>query len=101
VGLVGFLPGFASLATLGGPGLTVPRRAAPRPRVPAGSLAVAAGFSALYPFASPGGWNLIGRALDAVPFDPAREPAMLFAPGDRVRFVPRDPPPPGASPPER
>lgn len=87
VELVGFLPGFAYLATPGGARLAVPRRASPRPRVPAGSLALAAGFTGIYPFASPGGWSLIGRALDATPFDPDRAPAMLFAPGDRVRFV--------------
>ena len=87
VELVGFLPGFAYLAIPGGSRLAVPRRASPRPRVPAGSIAVAAGFTGIYPLASPGGWSLIGRAIDAVPFDPARDPAALFAPGDRVRFV--------------
>jgi allophanate hydrolase subunit 1 len=49
---------------------------------------VAAGFTGIYPFASPGGWDLIGRAVEAGVFDPARDPAALFAPGDRVRFVP-------------
>src|SRR5262249_4280652 len=46
-------------------------------------------FTAVYPFASPGGWNLLGRAVDAVLFDPARDPPVLFAPGDRVRFAPK------------
>ncbi|MFT3767125.1 MAG: carboxyltransferase domain-containing protein [Minicystis sp.] len=87
VELVGFLPGFAYLSARGGSPLVVPRRSAPRPKVPAGSIAVAAAFTGIYPSASPGGWNLIGRVIDAVPFDVAREPAMLFAPGDRVRFV--------------
>jgi KipI family sensor histidine kinase inhibitor len=88
VELVGFLPGFAYLTAPDGARLSVPRRASPRPRVPAGSIAVAAGFTGIYPFASPGGWNLIGRAVEAALFDPGRDPAMLFAPGDRVRFVP-------------
>ncbi|APR85233.1 Allophanate hydrolase 2 subunit 1 [Minicystis rosea] len=87
VELVGFLPGFAYLSAPSGAPLVVPRRSTPRPKVPAGSIAVAASFTGVYPSASPGGWNLIGRAVDAVPFDVTREPAMLFAPGDRVRFT--------------
>jgi biotin-dependent carboxylase-like uncharacterized protein len=88
VELVGFLPGFAYLIAPPGWPLAVPRRPSPRPRVPAGSVGVAASFTAIYPSASPGGWNLIARVVDAVPFDPARDPPVLFAPGDRVRFVP-------------
>jgi biotin-dependent carboxylase-like uncharacterized protein len=91
VELLGFLPGFAYLAAPAGWSLAVPRRPAPRPRVPAGSIAVAAGFTGIYPFASPGGWNLLGRAVDAVPFDTGRDPPVLFAPGDRVRFVAASP----------
>lgn len=88
--LVGFLPGFAYLSPLGPWGLTIPRRASPRPKVPAGSIGVAGGFTGIYPFASPGGWNLIARAIDAVPFDPALDPPALIRPGDRVRFAPVD-----------
>jgi KipI family sensor histidine kinase inhibitor len=88
VELVGFLPGFAYLASLD-PRLVVARRAAPRPRVAAGSLAIAGPYTGVYPLASPGGWRLIGRALEAALFDPARVPPALFTPGDRVRFVPR------------
>ncbi len=88
VELVGFLPGFAYLGAPPGWALAVPRRPAPRPRVPAGSIGVAAAFTAIYPFASPGGWNLIARAAAAVPFDPSRDPPALFAPGDHVRFAP-------------
>src|SRR5262249_9416396 len=58
VELLGFLPGFAYLAAPAGWPLAVPRRPAPRPRVPARSIAVAAGFTGIYPFTSPGGWNL-------------------------------------------
>lgn len=82
VGFVGFAPGFAYL--LGGdPALQPPRRHSPRPRVPAGSLALAGEYTAIYPAASPGGWHLIGSS-DAALFDLARpEPAALTT-GTRV-----------------
>jgi KipI family sensor histidine kinase inhibitor len=87
VGFVGFAPGFAYL--LGGDErLAVPRLDSPRRRVPAGSVALAGPYSAIYPRASPGGWRLIGRT-DLVLFDPARERPALLEPGDRVRFVAR------------
>lgn len=82
----GFAPGFAYLAE-GDPRLTVPRLATPRTAVPAGSVAVASGFSAVYPGASPGGWRLLGRAAAEI-WDPAREEPALIAPGDTVRFSP-------------
>jgi KipI family sensor histidine kinase inhibitor len=85
VELVGFLPGFGYLASLD-PRLVVPRRASPRPRVAAGSLAIAGPYTGVYPLASPGGWHVIGRVIDATLFDPERNPPSLFAPGDRVRF---------------
>lgn len=81
----GFAPGFAYL-TGGDPRLRVRRRSTPRTSVPAGAVALAGGFSAIYPQSSPGGWQLIGLT-DTVMFDPAREPAALLRPGDRVRFV--------------
>lgn len=83
--LVGFLPGFAYLGGLDAR-LAVPRRAEPRARVDAGSVAIGGALTAVYPFASPGGWNVIGRT-DAVMFDARRSPAAAVAPGDRVRFV--------------
>jgi allophanate hydrolase subunit 1 len=49
-------------------------------------VAIADGYSAVYPRASPGGWHLLG-STDAVIFDAAREPVALIAPGSRVRFV--------------
>jgi KipI family sensor histidine kinase inhibitor len=88
VELVGFLPGFAYMASLD-PRLVVARRATPRPRVDAGSLAIAGPYTGVYPLSSPGGWSLIGRALNATLFDPSRLSPSLFAPGDRVRFVAR------------
>ena len=84
--LLGFVPGFGYLGDLD-PSLVLPRRAAPRTRVPAGSVAIAGAQTAVYPLATPGGWHLIGTTTTAM-FDPAREPAALFKAGDRVRFEP-------------
>ena len=84
--MLGFTPGFAYLGLLPG-GLDVPRRDTPRIRVPAGSLAAAGRMTAVYPSASPGGWQLLGRAATRF-FDPWRDEPALVAPGDRVRFVP-------------
>lgn len=84
VAFTGFAPGFAYLAQ-GDQRLSVPRRQSPRTLVPAGSVGLAGAFSGIYPKASPGGWQLIGRtSLDM--FDIAREPASLLQPGQRVRF---------------
>lgn len=81
----GFVPGFAYLTGLP-PGLHLPRRATPRARVPAGSVAVAGDYCGVYPTASPGGWNLLGTTHAAL-WDPAAERPALLAPGTRVRFV--------------
>lgn len=86
VELVGFLPGFAYLGQLDEVLAKVPRRPAPRPRVPAMSVAIASGRTAVYPFASPGGWQLLGTAIDFIPFDPSRGATLAL--GDRVRFQP-------------
>ena len=90
VGFVGFSPGFAYLLGLP-PALERPRRASPRPWVPAGSVAIAGPFSGVYPQATPGGWHLLGRLgeREAPLFDPFHDPPARLAPGDRVRFVPR------------
>jgi len=82
---IGFQPGFAYL-TGGDTLLHVPRRDAPRTRVPGGTVAIAGPYSGVYPRESPGGWRLLGSTT-ALMFDPAREPPALLAPGDRVRFV--------------
>ncbi|RSS32142.1 allophanate hydrolase subunit 1, partial [Streptomyces sp. WAC07061] len=84
VAFCGFAPGFGYLTGLP-ERLWLPRRATPRTAVPAGSLALAGEYAGVYPRSSPGGWQLIG-STDAVLWDPAREPAALFAPGVRVRF---------------
>jgi KipI family sensor histidine kinase inhibitor len=89
VRFLGFAPGFAYLGPLD-PGLVLPRRAEPRSRVPAGSVAIAGDQTAIYPFETPGGWHLIGRT-PVVPFDADRDPPSLFAAGDEVRFEPVQP----------
>jgi KipI family sensor histidine kinase inhibitor len=81
----GFAPGFAYLSGLDVP---VPRRASPRTRVPAGSVALAGTWCGVYPGESPGGWQVIGRT-DAALWDPGRAEPALLAPGTRVRFVSR------------
>lgn len=84
--MLGFVPGFAYLGRVPAT-IAAPRRRVPRERVPAGSVGIAGFQTGVYPIASPGGWQLIGRT-SAVMFDPARSPASLLAPGDTVRFVP-------------
>jgi KipI family sensor histidine kinase inhibitor len=86
VAFIGFLAGFPYLLGLP-PALAVPRLSAPRPRVPAGSVAIAAGQCGIYPRQSPGGWRLLGRTKAPL-FDPAWSTPSLCLPGDAVRFVP-------------
>ena len=83
--LVGFVPGFAYMASLD-PRIAAPRRAAPRVKVPAGSVAIAAGQTGVYPAETPGGWHVIGRT-PVRPFDPGRDEPFLFHPGDQVTFT--------------
>ena len=85
VGFVGFSPGFAYLIG-GDPALQPPRRSSPRTRVPAGSLALAGEYTAIYPSDSPGGWHLLG-SCDAVLFDLAQQRPALLTTGARVRLV--------------
>ncbi len=86
---VGFLPGFPYLGPLD-PLLRLPRRRAPRTHVPPGAVAVAGEYTGVYPWASPGGWHLIGHT-DVSLFDLDADPPALLAPGMRVRFVDRRP----------
>jgi inhibitor of KinA len=84
VGFIGFAPGFPYLVGLP-PQLATPRRAVPRQMVPAGAVAIGGGQTGIYPSASPGGWNVIGRTPLRL-FETTRaEPALLRA-GDGVRF---------------
>jgi len=84
---VGFLPGFAYLGRLD-PRLRLPRRATPRAKVPPGSVAIAGEYSGIYPWASPGGWHIIGRT-DLDLFDLGATPPARLTPGTRVRFESR------------
>jgi KipI family sensor histidine kinase inhibitor len=86
VAFSGFAPGFAYLSGLPTE-WAVPRRPTPRPRVPAGSVALAGGYAGVYPTASPGGWQLVGRTAETL-FDVRRTPPALLAPGVRVRLRP-------------
>lgn len=82
----GFAPGFAYCVPESGQGLAVPRLSSPRTEVPAGAVALAGEFSAVYPRVSPGGWQLIGTT-DAPMWDSSATPPALVAPGDKVRYV--------------
>lgn len=82
---LGFMPGFAYCAGVD-PRVVARRLPSPRPRIPAGTVAVADGQTAVYPAASPGGWRILGTTGLAV-FDARRDPPALIRPGDRVRFV--------------
>jgi UPF0271 protein len=83
VEMMGFAPGFAYLSGLDAR-LVLPRRPTPRPRVPAGSIGIAGPYTGVYPFASAGGWHLIGTV--ARPMFGPEGPVLRL--GDRVRFVP-------------
>ncbi|WP_213955131.1 MULTISPECIES: 5-oxoprolinase subunit PxpB [unclassified Variovorax] len=83
--LLGFLPGFAFMGGLP-PELATPRRAEPRTSVPARSVGIGGEQTGIYPVASPGGWNLIGRTPLEL-FDPTAKEPTLLRHGDRVRFV--------------
>lgn len=83
--LLGFLPGFAFMGGLP-PELATPRRAEPRTAVPARSVGIGGEQTGIYPLASPGGWQLIGRTPLEL-FDPTAASPTLLRPGDRVRFV--------------
>jgi KipI family sensor histidine kinase inhibitor len=84
--LVGFVPGWAYLGPLADQ-LVIPRRAEPRTRVPAGSVAIAGPETGIYPLEGPGGWHLIGRTSVRL-FLPDSDPPSLFRAGDRVKFFP-------------
>ena len=86
VEVIGFSPGFGYLSGLH-QSIHTPRLDSPRTRIPAGSVGIAGEHTGVYPHATPGGWNLIGRTPLAL-FDPQRDPAALLAVGDTVRFQP-------------
>lgn len=91
--LLGFAPGFPYLGELN-PKLHTPRRATPRPRIVAGSVAIGGEHTGIYPVDSPGGWQIIGRTFirmfrfEELRDDSAAEEVFFLRPGDRVKFVP-------------
>jgi KipI family sensor histidine kinase inhibitor len=82
---LGFVPGFAYMGELPKE-LVTPRLATPRRKVPVGSVGIAGNQTGVYPFATPGGWRLLGRTPLAM-FRADREGLSLVAIGDRVKFV--------------
>lgn len=84
--MLGFVPGFAYMGIVD-ERLRLPRRASPRLRVPACSVAIAAFQTGIYPADTPGGWWILGRSV-LKPFDAGRAEPFLFRAGDSVRFVP-------------
>jgi inhibitor of KinA len=84
--MIGFVPGYPYMGDLPTV-LSLPRRADPRIRVPAGSIAIATTMTAIYPLESPGGWHLIGATPIRL-FDLRWASPALFSPGDAVQFEP-------------
>ena len=87
VWFIGFQPGFPYLGGLPAE-LATPRRAEPRVHVPAGSVGIGGAQTGIYPLATPGGWQLLGRTSLTL-FDPSRKEPALLRVGDKIRFVPQ------------
>lgn len=85
--MLGFLPGFTYLGELDNR-IATPRKQTPRTKVESGSVGIAGSQTGIYSLASPGGWQIIGRA-DVELFRPDSSKTSLLEPGDRVRFVRR------------
>ena len=86
--MLGFTPGFPYLGGMDAR-IAVPRLSSPRVKIPAGSVGIAGEQTGVYPIASPGGWQIIGRTPLKL-FDPGREQPFLLSAGQTVRFVPID-----------
>lgn len=84
--MLGFLPGFSYLGGMD-ERLFTPRLTSPRTKIPAGSVGIGGEQTGVYPLDSPGGWQLIGRT-PLRPYDPDRDPAVLYRAGEYIRFVP-------------
>lgn len=84
--MLGFLPGFTYMGEVD-QRIAVPRKKTPRLKTPKGSVGIAGRQTGIYPFDSPGGWQIVGRT-DVDMFDPRSDPPCLLRPGDLVRFVP-------------
>jgi inhibitor of KinA len=84
--MMGFSPGFPYLGTLPDT-IATPRKNRPRPKVAAGSVAIAGNQTGIYPLESPGGWNIIGRTPLRL-FNKNQENPFLFSTGNKVKFIP-------------
>jgi inhibitor of KinA len=82
--MIGFLPGFPYMGSVD-ERIATPRRSSPRTSIPAGSVGIAGLQTGIYPFASPGGWNIIGRTPIRL-FDKQKKEPVLLQPGDMVTF---------------
>lgn len=83
--MLGFLPGFAYMGVVDAC-IATPRLSTPRTNVAAGSVGIAGDQTGIYPFDSPGGWNIIGRT-PLILFDSKKEDPCLFEPGKLVKFI--------------
>jgi inhibitor of KinA len=84
--MLGFLPGFAYMGEVD-ERIATPRRDTPRFKIPKGSVGIAGRQTGIYPFESPGGWQIIGRTTDQL-FTPDDETPCFFKPGERIKFYP-------------
>ncbi len=84
--MIGFMPGFPYLGGLS-PKLITPRKSTPLSRVPKGAVGLAGNQTGIYPFESPGGWQILGRTPIEL-FQPTNPSPSLLTPGDRIRFIP-------------
>lgn len=82
--MLGFMPGFPFLGGLD-ESIATPRKASPRKEIPAGSVGIANAQTGIYPLASPGGWNIIGKTPLKL-FDPKRDPEVYYEAGDYIKF---------------
>ncbi len=87
--MLGFLPGFPYLGGMD-PRIEAPRLSSPRTTIPEGAVGIGGKQTGIYPLASPGGWQLIGRTPVKV-YDPSRENPILYKAGDYIRFIPISP----------
>ena len=83
---IGFLPGFAYLASVDNK-IALPRLSSPRKVIPKGSVAIADTQTAVYPQDSPGGWNIIGRTTMEL-FDKKLDTLSPLSVGNKVKFNP-------------
>ncbi|CAI6079848.1 5-oxoprolinase subunit B [Cohnella sp. JJ-181] len=84
--MLGFAPGFAYLGGLP-KSIATPRKQTPRLSIPAGTVGIAGDQTGVYPIATPGGWQLIGKTPEPL-FLPDATPPTLLRAGDIVRFRP-------------